>query len=197
MENLHLLTDDSLLTLFIEGKNAAFEVLLSRYEIILHNYIGAIVHREDAVSDILQETYVRALSTIRKGGYEETGRFKSWIMRIAHNCMVDYCRRETSDWSFIHDSPEGDLFNDVRFCDETVEDKMIRLQILQNVKHLLRFLPVAQREIVYLRLYKELSFKEIASLTGVSINTALGRMRYAILNMRKIVRKNQNYFVMS
>lgn len=197
MEDLHLLTDDSLVNLFKDGENTAFMILLSRYEERLHTYIKCIVHTEDATKDILQETYVRVVGKIRSGKYVGTGRFKFWIARIAHNCMVDYCRREINDWRTVHEDSDVDIFNDPRFSDETVEDKLIRTQICNNLRRIIRFLPECQREVIFLRIYKGLSFREIALITGVSINTALGRMRYAILHMRRIIQKNQSGFVVN
>jgi len=196
MDNMYLLTDESLISLYQEGNDAAIEMLLSRYRKDLRHYILFYIKIEDVVPDIIQDIYVKVLDEIRSGRYEELGHYKSWLIRIAHNCIVDYCRHQ-KNLQKANESEEREMLNDLRFSEETIEDKIIYLQIFKNLRYILRFLPKHQREVVWLRVYKELSFKEIAGLTGVSINTALGRMRYAVLNMRKIVKKNETDFVLS
>ncbi|MDL2256147.1 sigma-70 family RNA polymerase sigma factor [Parabacteroides sp. OttesenSCG-928-K15] len=185
------MTDEQLVVLYAKGENAAFDVLLNRYRKSIHSYIYYIVHNRDLAEDIFQETFVKVIMTIRQGRYTENGKFKAWITRIAHNLIIDHFRQERSENTLSNDDVEVDLFNNIKLCDRTIEEKMVRTQVLSDVKKLIRFLPESQREVLEMRYYQDLSFKEIADLTGVSINTALGRMRYAILNMRRMAEENR------
>ena len=133
---------------------------------------------------------MKVIMTIRQGRYTENGKFKAWITRIAHNLVIDNFRQERGENLISNDEVEGDLFNNIKLCDDTIEDHLIRHQVLSDVKNLVKHLPDSQREVLEMRYYKDLSFKEIADLTGVSINTALGRMRYAIMNMRRMAEEN-------
>ena len=145
----------------------------------------------DTTEDIFQETFVKVITTIKQGRYTESGRFKAWVTRIAHNLIIDYFRQERNANTISNDEVAVDLFNNMRLCEKTIEEMLINNQILEDVKKMIRFLPANQREVLEMRYYGELSFKEIAARTGVSINTALGRMRYAILNMRRMVAENR------
>jgi RNA polymerase sigma-70 factor (ECF subfamily) len=180
------MADDELVALYAIGNNPAFDVLLNRHKSSVHSYIYYTVRDRDLTEDIFQETFMKAIVTIKQGRYTENGKFKAWIMRIAHNLIIDNFRQERNENTISNDEVEADLFNDIRLCDGTVEDHMVQNQIFADVKKLVRHLPENQREVLELRYYKDLSFKEIAEITGVSINTALGRMRYAILNMRRM-----------
>ncbi|MDL2282154.1 sigma-70 family RNA polymerase sigma factor [Parabacteroides sp. OttesenSCG-928-G06] len=191
MNTLKSMTDEQLVVLYAKGENAAFDVLLNRYRKSIHSYIYYIVHNRDLAEDIFQETFVKVIMTIRQGRYTENGKFKAWITRIAHNLIIDHFRQERSENTLSNDEVEVDLFNNIKLCDRTIEEKMVRTQVLSDVKKLIRFLPESQREVLEMRYYQDLSFKEIADLTGVSINTALGRMRYAILNMRRMAEENR------
>ncbi|MDH6343963.1 RNA polymerase sigma factor (sigma-70 family) [Parabacteroides sp. PFB2-12] len=191
MNTLKSMTDEQLVVLYAKGENAAFDVLLNRYKKSIHSYIYYIVHNRDLTEDIFQETFVKVIMTIKQGRYTENGKFKAWITRIAHNLIIDHFRQERSENTLSNDDVEVDLFNNIKLCDRTIEDKMVRSQVLSDVKKLIRFLPESQREVLEMRYYQDLSFKEIADLTGVSINTALGRMRYAILNMRRMAEENR------
>ncbi|KUK78535.1 MAG: hypothetical protein XD92_0245, partial [Proteiniphilum acetatigenes] len=133
----------------------------------------------------------KAITTIRQGRYTESGRFRSWLMRIAHNLMIDYFRQKKIENTVSNDDHELDLWNNSALCEDTVEVEMVRTQVLSDVKKLVGYLPVPQREVLEMRYYKDLSFKEIADTTGVSVNTALGRMRYAILNLRKMAEEHK------
>jgi len=190
MNSLKSMADEELVVLYAKGNNAAFDVLLNRYKSSLHSYINFIVRNKDLTEDIFQETFVKVIMTIKQGRYTENGKFKAWITRIAHNLIIDYFRQERSENTLSNDEVEIDLFNNIKLCDGTVEDSMVRHQVLSDVKKLIRHLPDNQREVLEMRYYHDLSFKEIADLTGVSINTALGRMRYAILNMRRMAEEN-------
>ena len=146
---------------------------------------------KELAEDIFQETFVKAIVMIRQGRYEENGKFKAWIMRIAHNLIIDSYRQERAENTISNDEADVDLLNSAKLCDETIEDILVRQQVLSDVKKLVRHLPENQREVLVMRYYQDLSFKEIADITGVSINTALGRMRYAILNMRRMAEENK------
>lgn len=189
MENLNQLTDDKLVALYSKGDNKAFDELLSRYQGKLFNYIYFIVRNQEQAEDIFQETFVKAIVTIQQGRYTADGRFGAWLTRIAHNLVIDSFRQERNENTVSNDEVEVDLFNNADLCDDNVEMQMVNDQTLADVRCLIDALPDNQREVVYMRFYQDLSFKEIADITGVSINTSLGRMRYAILNMRRIAQE--------
>ena len=191
MNTLKMRTDEELVALYAKGDNTAFDVLLSRYKSSLYSYIFFIVHNKDLAEDIFQETFVKVIMTIKQGRYVENGKFKAWITRIAHNLIIDNYRQERSENTISNDEVEVDLFNNIKLCEGTIEDNMVRHQVLLDVKKLVQHLPDNQREVLEMRYYQDLSFKEIADITGVSINTALGRMRYAILNMRRLAEEKQ------
>jgi RNA polymerase sigma-70 factor (ECF subfamily) len=180
------LTDEQLVRAYAEGSNDAFDTLLKRHQDRIFNYILRIVKNDDVANDIFQETFVKAIQTIRQGRYTENGKFPAWISRIAHNLIIDYYRQEKSENHQSADLTEVDVLNRKELCEDTIEDVIICDQIREDVKYLIRELPELQREVLKMRYYQNLSFKEIAEITGVSINTALGRMRYAILNLRRI-----------
>lgn len=186
MENLNQLTDDMLVALYSKGNDKAFDVLLSRYQGKIFNYILFIVRNQELAEDIFQETFVKAIVTMQQGRYNADGKFGAWITRIAHNLVIDSFRQERNENTISNDETEVDLLNDVDLCDDNIEVQMVNDQTLTDVRRLVDALPDSQREVVYMRYYQDLSFKEIAEIVGVSINTALGRMRYALLNMRKI-----------
>jgi RNA polymerase sigma-70 factor (ECF subfamily) len=186
MENLKQLTDDMLVTLYLEGNNSAFDILLDRHKDRLFNYIFFIVRSKEVAEDIFQETFVKAIVTLQQGRYTNDGKFAAWITRIAHNLVIDQFRNERNENLVSNDETEVDLLNDAKLSEGTVENRMVNEQVLRDVRALIDELPDCQREVVFMRYYQDLSFKEIADITGVSINTALGRMRYAVLNMRRI-----------
>lgn len=187
MDTFCTMTDEELVFSYAEGNNYAFDLLLNRHKQSLYTYIFYTVRDQGLAEDIFQETFFKAITTIRQGRYTETGKFKAWITRIAHNLLIDYYRRRKNENTISNDDYEIDLLNNPSLCDDTVEMKIVKKQVLDDVKKLIGFLPDEQREVLEMRYYGDLSFKEIADVTGVSINTALGRMRYAILNMRKLV----------
>ncbi len=191
MKSLKQMTDEELVALYADGYNNAFDILLSRYQSVVYSYIYFIVHNKELTEDIFQETFVKVIMTIKQGRYTESGKFKAWITRIAHNLIIDNFRQERSENWVSNDEVEKDLFNNVRFCEDTIEDRLVRHQVFLDLKRLVKYLPDNQREVLEMRYYRDMSFKEIADATGVSINTALGRMRYAILNMRRLADKNQ------
>lgn len=191
MQKLNKLTDDMLVAAYAEGDNKAFDALLMRHQSRVFSYICTIVKNRDIADDIFQETFIKAITTIRQGRYSETGKFTSWITRIAHNLIIDFYRQEKSENLQSADIEEIDILNRKELCDATIEDIIIADQITNDVKALICELPELQQEVLRMRYYSNLSFKEIAEKTGVSINTALGRMRYAIINLRRIAKEKQ------
>ena len=191
MKSFKQMTDEELVVLYAEGNNNAFDILLSRYQSVIHSYIYFIVRNKELTEDIFQETFVKVIMTIKQGRYTENGKFKAWITRIAHNLIIDNFGQERNENWVSNDEVEVDLFNNIQLCDGTVEDRLVRRQVLSDVKRLVNHLPENQREVLEMRYYRDMSFKEIADATGVSINTALGRMRYAILNMRRLASENR------
>lgn len=191
MDTLYAMTDEELVGLYSHGNNEAFDELLSRHQQAVYNYILYTVRDNGLADDIFQDTFTRAIITIQHGKYKESGKFKAWITRIAHNLMIDYFRQRKNENTISNDEYEVDLLNNPSLCEETIETTISRAQVYRDMKKLIDWLPDTQRQVVEMRYYKELSFKEIADITGVSINTALGRMRYAILNMRKMAEDHQ------
>ena len=187
MEKLCKLADEQLVEMYAKGDNSAFDVLLSRYQQKLYSYILFLVHNEDTANDLFQETFVKAIVTIQQGRYVESGKFSAWLTRIAHNLIIDKYRQDKNANLISNDNDECDIFNNATLSDITVEMKIIKEQSLADVERLVKELPAVQQEVVYMRFYQNLSFKEIAEATGVSINTALGRMRYGLINLRRMV----------
>lgn len=185
------MTDDVLVSLYSKGNNQAFDILLDRYKDKVYSYIYYIVRNEDLAEDIFQETFVKAIITIQQGRYTENGKFSAWLTRIAHNLVIDVFRQERNENIISNDETEIDLFNNIKLSDETIETKLVNNQTLADVRHLVNYLPDNQREVIYMRFYQDMSFKEIAEATNVSINTALGRMRYALMNLRKIAEEKE------
>ena len=186
MENLQKMTDDVLVALYSKGNNQAFDILLERYKDKLYSYIYFSVRNDELAEDIFQETFVKAIVTIQQGRYTENGKFSAWLTRIAHNLIIDLFRQERNENVVSNDETEVDIFNNIKLSDDTIETKLVNEQVLSDVRRLVDVLPDNQREVVYMRFYQDLSFKEISEITGVSINTALGRMRYALLNLRRL-----------
>lgn len=178
-------TDYELIASYIKGDNRSIELLILRHKSKVYSYISLYIRSRDLADDIFQDTFMKVVQSIRAGRYLDDGRFLSWVMRIAHNLIIDHFRREKQLGLVLNDDYESDLFNSKRLVDDNVEDVMVRRQVLRDVRRLIGELPEDQREVVIMRHYAGMSFKEIADMTGVSINTALGRMRYALINMRK------------
>ena len=190
MDVLKDMTDEELVISYSIGNNLAFDELLLRHQKNVFNYIYFIIRNREMAEDVFQETFIKAITTIKQGRYTENGKFRAWIMRIAHNLVIDYFRQERSENTVSNDETEIDLLNNANLCDETIEDRLVYGQILEDVKKLVLYLPQSQKEVLEMRYYQGLSFKEISEQTGISINTALGRMRYAILNIRKMAEEN-------
>lgn len=190
MTNFGKLRDDDLIALYVEGNDKAFDIVLDRYKDRLFSYIFFIVKDQEMSEDIFQETFIKAIVTIKNGRYTANGKFYNWMTRIAHNLIFDHFRSEKNDNTVSCEGSEYDLLNNANLCDDNIETDMINMQIIEDLRRMVERLPQNQREIVMMRFYGDLSFKEIAELTGTSINTALGRMRYAILNLRKMAAEN-------
>lgn len=191
MDILFTMSDEELVVSYAKGNDSAFNTLLDRHKQSVYNYILYTIRDNGLAEDIFQDTFIKAIVTIKQGKYIESGKFKAWVMRIAHNLIIDHFRQKKNENIISNDEYEADLFNNPSLCEDTIETQMIKTQVLDDVKRLICFLPESQREVLEMRYYKDLSFKEIAEITGVSINTALGRMRYAILNIRKMATDNQ------
>jgi len=191
MDLIKSMTDEELICQFANGNNQAFDSLLTRHKGRVFTYILMVVRNRDLAEDIFQESFMKVIMTIKQGRYTESGKFYAFVTRIAHNLIIDHYRRERNENTVSNEEfGEVDLFNNVKLCDDTVEDVLVRSQVLDDVTKLMRHLPDNQQEVVRLRFFEDYSFKEIADLTGVSINTALGRMRYAVLNMRRMAEDN-------
>ncbi len=181
------LTDHELVQQFIDGKQSSFEILIARHKDKVYTYILLMVKNEHLAQDIFQETFIKVVKSLHAGKYQENGKLISWIIRIAHNLIIDHFRKEKQMKICSNDDYESDIFNSPRFSDNTVEDDIIYDQVMSDVRELVDLLPDEQKEVIVLRHFSGLSFKEIADQTNVSINTALGRMRYALINLRKLV----------
>lgn len=190
MENISRLTDEELAISYVRGNNRAFDELLSRNQSKLFSYILFVVRDEDKANDLFQETFVKVITKLHQGRYVDSGKFGAWIMRIAHNVIMDWYREQRSR-NLIEPTDENDLsISGNEILDSNVENRYVNDQIMVDVKNMMNMLPPTQREVVFMRFYQDLSFKEIAETTGVSINTSLGRMRYAILNLRRMSKEH-------
>lgn len=181
------LSDNELVQSYINGDFPSLEILINRYKDKVFTYIMITVKNHHLAEDIFQDTFIKVVRSLNMGKYTDNGKFVSWVMRIAHNLIIDHYRKEKNLNTLSNDGTEIDLFNSSKFSDDNIEDLIINEQILSEVRVLVEELPDDQRQVVVMRHYLGLSFKEIADQTGVSINTALGRMRYALINLRKII----------
>ena len=187
MSRLKTMTDDALVALYLQGNNQAFDELLNRHKERLYSYIFFLVRSREVAEDIFQETFVKAIVNMQQGRYTaDDNKFYAWLTRIAHNLVIDLFRQERNENQISNDEVDIDLFNNQAYSEGTIESRIVNTQVLKDVRRLIDYLPDNQREVIYMRFYQSLSFKDIATITGVSINTALGRVRYAILNMRRI-----------
>ena len=185
------MTDEELALSYINGNNRAFDELLSRSQDKIFNYIMYIVKNENLANDLFQETFLKAITKMQTGRYTDSGKFFWWLTRVAHNVIIDYYRAQKSS-RIVEPTKDNDLsnLNSNSVMDGNRENEMANAQVLRDVKKLMEALPEQQREVVFMRYYQELSFKEIAKITGVSINTSLGRMRYALINLRKLTHQH-------
>ena len=185
----NLLNDNELVQRFISGDQNSLEILIQRHKSRIFSYILLIVKNQELAEDIFQETFIKVIRSLKRGKYIENGKFVSWVLRISHNLIIDHFRREKLKGTVSNDSFDVDIFNSQKFAEDTIEDKIVNAQILSEVKDLIQELPDDQQQVIYMRHYMGLSFKEISEQTDVSINTALGRMRYALINLRKLIEK--------
>lgn len=190
MQNLSKLADRDLVAAYANDNNDAFDVLLERHQQKVYSYIFHIVKNKDIADDIFQETFVKAIMTIKQGRYTEHGKFSGWLTRITHNLIIDFFRQEKIENAVSADDETSDVLNRRDLCEGNIEDAIVSTQIDEDLRRIVMALPDPQREVLVMRFYRNMSFKEIAEATSVSINTALGRMRYAIINMRRIAAEN-------
>jgi RNA polymerase sigma-70 factor (ECF subfamily) len=186
-----MISDYELIQRFINGEQSCFDQIIRRHKNKVFAYISLYIRDQALAEDLFQDTFMKVLQSVKAGKYQDNGKFISWVMRIAHNLIIDHFRRIKQMNTVSNDDYESDLFNSKKLADATVEDDIIRRQIQKDVRKMITRLPDDQREVVILRHYAGLSFKEIAEITDVSINTALGRMRYALINMRKLMQENK------
>lgn len=184
-----VLTDQELVRHYLDGNEHAFEILLTRHKRKVWSHIYLMVKDREVTEDLFQETFIKVVHTLKTGKYNEEGKFLPWVMRIAHNLVIDHFRRQKK-MPLVRSNDDHDVFATVAQPDRNVEQRMVDVQIDADVRKLIDHLPEEQREVVVMRTYLGMSFKEIAAHTDVSINTALGRMRYALINMRKLIEKH-------
>lgn len=191
MNNYESMSDEKLALRYIDGDNKAFDVLLARNQSKLFSYIMFVVRDEEIANDIFQDTFLKVITKLQEGKYTDSGRFYYWITRIAHNIIMDKYRMQQNE-HIVEPTEDNNLSNikSASVLDTYRESEIINEQIMEDVKNIMNALPAVQREVVYMRFYQDMSFKEIADATGVGINTSLGRMRYAILNMRRMAQKH-------
>ena len=187
--NVQVVSDQNLLNCYLSGDRSAISQLIERHSRRVRDYIRMMVKDDDVADDIFQETFIKAVRVIDEGRYTDNGRFLSWILRIAHNQVIDYFRAQKQNRQLNESDAGYDVLGSLRFAERTVEDEIVGEQIADDVRHMVELLPEEQRTVVMMRYYSGLSFKEIADQTGVSINRALGRMRYALINLRKMIKE--------
>lgn len=184
-----LLNDEQLLELYLKGEENALRILIERHQKKVFGSILLLVKERALAEDIFQDTYIKVIQALRKGYYVENGKFVGWVLRIARNQVMDYFRKTERTPTITNEDGE-DIFRTLSFADSNVEDFIIQEETETKIRALIEELPADQKEVLMLRHYSDLSFKEIAEITGTNINTALGRMRYALINMRKLLKKH-------
>ena len=191
MKNFDSMSDEQLALLYVGGNNRAFDELLARTQDKLFTYIMFVVRDQEIANDIFQETYFKVITKLQEGRYTDSGKFMFWLTRIAHNVIMDWYRAQKNE-HIVEPTEDNDLSNlkGASVMDTFRENEIVNEQVLKDVKKMMNALPTPQREVVYMRFYEQLSFKEIAKMTGVSINTSLGRMRYALINLRKMAKEH-------
>jgi len=185
-----VISDKELIVNYLSGSEASLGKLITRHRNRVYAYILMIVKDSDLADDIFQDTFIKVINTLRSGSYKEEGKFIQWTMRIAHNLIIDYFRKSKRIPVVDNRSDEYDIFDTIRFTDASIEERMITDQIHEDVRRLIEYLPDEQKEVLQMRHYFDMSFKDIAEQTDVSINTALGRMRYALINLRKLIKEH-------
>jgi RNA polymerase sigma-70 factor (ECF subfamily) len=189
-------TDNELVARFIKGEESALQSLIVRHERKIYTSIYLLVKDRELSDDIFQDTFIKVINTLRSGNYNEEGKFLSWVLRIAHNLVIDHFR-SLKKMPLVHDTEEYSIFDTLPLMDDNIEDKIILEQIHKQIRVLIEELPYDQREVVIMRHFGNMSFKEIAEVTNVSINTSLGRMRYALINLRKLIKEKDLYLNVS
>lgn len=189
--NAPFVSDQELISEYLSGNHGSLEKLVHRHKNKVFSYILMVVKDKQLADDIFQDTFIKVISTLRSGTYKEEGKFIQWAMRIAHNLIIDFFRKAKRLPMVDKGGEDFDIFDTIRIVDESVEDRMINEQIQMDVRNLIELLPREQREVLVMRHYSDMSFKEIAEQTDVSINTALGRMRYALINLRKMIEEKE------
>ncbi|WP_088322789.1 RNA polymerase sigma factor [Polaribacter tangerinus] len=184
------ISDSTLVSQYISGNEASLAILINRHQQRLFSFIYSKVQDKDLTEDIFQDTFIKVIKTLKKGNYNEEGKFLPWVMRISHNLVIDYFRKSNRMPAF-NNTDDFDIFSVLSDGNLNAEKQLIKEQIYNDVRELVNELPEEQKEVLIMRMYKDMSFKEISENTGVSINTALGRMRYALINMRKLIEKHQ------
>jgi len=184
-------TDYELIQNFLQGSRSSIEALINRHRRKVYSYILFNVKNSHLAEDIFQDTFIKVIRSIQRGRYNDNGKFLSWVLRISHNLIIDHYRKEKQLQTISNDNCEKDIFNSAKFSDKTIEDNLVNHQISREIRGLIQELPQDQKEVVILRHYCDMSFKEIAEHTDVSINTALGRMRYALINLRRLVEERK------
>lgn len=188
---LKQLSDQDLVQRYLAGDNASIEILINRHKNKVYTYIILTVKNQHLAEDIFQDTFIKVIKSLHDGKYRDDGKFLSWVIRIAHNLIIDHFRKEKQINTFTSEDYETDIFNSKKLSEGNIEEFIIREQIINDVRSLINELPEDQKQVILLRHYGGLSFKEIAEQTEVSINTALGRMRYALINLRKLIREKK------
>jgi RNA polymerase sigma-70 factor (ECF subfamily) len=181
------ISDKVLIKRYLQGNQASLEKLIIRHKNKVFAYILMIVKDKDLADDLFQDTFIKVINTIKAGSYKEEGKFIQWVMRIAHNLIIDHFRKSKRIPVIDNNSDEFDIFDTISLTDASVEEQMVTDQIHEDVRKLIEYLPPEQKEVLFMRHYSDMSFKDIAEQTDVSINTALGRMRYALINLRKLI----------
>lgn len=184
-----IIPDSTLVVNYINGSENALETLITRHKQKVYSFIFSKVYDRDVAEDIFQDTFIKVIRTLKRNAYNEEGKFLPWVMRIAHNLVIDYFRKNNRMPKFDN-SNDFSIFSVLSDGDLNAEKRIIKEQVENDVRRLVDELPEDQREVLLMRIYKDMSFKEISEVTGVSINTALGRMRYALINLRKVIDKH-------
>ena len=182
---LSKLSEKELVQTYLKGNELAMEQLIIRFKSQVYTYIICKVKNEALAEDVFQDTFIKVINTIKRGKYNDEGKFLPWVMRIAHNLIIDHYRK-TTRMHFVRGKDDFDIFDIIKNPDPNIQQDLEKEQVLADVKNLVKFLPDDQREVLMMRIYYDMSFKEISQTTNVSINTALGRMRYALINLRKM-----------
>ncbi|HAH58485.1 MAG: sigma-70 family RNA polymerase sigma factor [Lentimicrobium sp.] len=189
--NAHSISDQVLINRYLSGNEACLEQLITRHKTKVFSYIFMVVKNKQHADDIFQDTFIKVINTLKSGAYKEEGKFIQWVMRIAHNLVIDHFRKARRMPIMENSNEDYNLLDNLRIYDESVEERMITEQIHRDVRALIDHLPPEQRDVLLMRHYADMSFKDIAEQTDVSINTALGRMRYALINLRKLIEKKE------